>query len=125
MIDALIAGKVFGTPTRRTSKAGKPFSIAKVRAAAGDGDLIFVNVIAFDDVPAAAILMLNDGDAVSIAGSLTPRVWTDKDGNTRPAVDLVANQVLTVYHVNKKRKSTNPLPMPVNNQLPLDSEFDF
>lgn len=37
MIDALIAGRVYGTPAERTSKTGKPFAVAKVRAAAGDG----------------------------------------------------------------------------------------
>jgi hypothetical protein len=50
MIDALISGKLYGTPEKRTSKAGKLFVIAKVRAAAGNGD------------------------SVALSGSLTPRV---------------------------------------------------
>ena len=29
MIDALIAGKLFGQPAQRTSKAGKPFAVAR------------------------------------------------------------------------------------------------
>ncbi|MDQ1258389.1 MAG: single-stranded DNA-binding protein, partial [Pseudomonadota bacterium] len=39
-------------------------------------------------------------------------VWTDKQGNTRPALDLVASQVLSVYHVDRKRAVTggNSLP---------------
>ena len=35
MIDALIAGRLHGQPTARTGKSGKPFAVAKVRAAAG------------------------------------------------------------------------------------------
>ena len=49
MIDGLISGKLHGTPTERISKTGKPFALAKVRAAAGDGEILFVNVIAFDE----------------------------------------------------------------------------
>lgn len=103
MIDALISGKLYGQPTERTSKTGKPFALAKVRAAGGDGESLFVNVIAFDAAPCTALLALADGDSVALSGSLTPKVWTDKEGNTRPALDLVAHQVLTAYHVTRKR----------------------
>ena len=103
MIDALISGKLYGQPTERTSKTGKPFALAKVRAAGGDGESLFVNVIAFDTAPCTALLALADGDSVALSGSLTPKVWTDKEGNTRPALDLVAHQVLTAYHVTRKR----------------------
>lgn len=105
MIDGLVGGKLYGQPTQRISKTGKPFAIAKVRATAGDGESLFVNVIAFDDEPVAALLGLGDGDSVALAGSLTPKVWADKEGNTRPSLDMVAHQVLTAYHVNRKRKA--------------------
>ena len=105
MIDALIGGKLFGQPAERMGKAGKPFAVAKVRVAAGDGESLFVSVIAFDPVPCAALLVLNDGDSVALSGALTPKVWTDKQGNVRPSVDMVAHQVLTAYHVARKRKA--------------------
>jgi single-stranded DNA-binding protein len=103
MIDGLIAGKLYGQPAERVDKSGKPFAVAKVLASAGDGGDLFVNVIAFDAVPCAALLALDDGDSVALTGSLTPKVWTDKQGNTRPSVDMVAVQVLTAYHVARKR----------------------
>lgn len=78
MIDGLIAGKVYGQPVQRTAKTGKPFAVAKVRVSAGDGEGVFVSVIAFDAAPCAALLALGEGDAVSMAGTLTPKVWTDK-----------------------------------------------
>lgn len=105
MIDALISGKLYGQPTERTSKTGKPFALAKVRAAGGDGESLFVNVIAFDAAPCTTLLALGDGDSVAISGSLTPKVWTDKEGNARPGLDLVAHQVLTAYHVTRKRNT--------------------
>ena len=112
MIDALISGKLYGQPTERTSKSGKPFALAKVRAAGGDGESLFVNVIAFDTAPCTALLALGDGDSVAISGSLTPKVWTDKEGNARPGLDLVAHQVLTSYSVTKKRSAMHPPPAP-------------
>ena len=105
MIDALISGKLYGQPTERTSKSGKPLALAKVRAAGGDGESLFVNVIAFDAAPCTTLLALGDGDSVALSGSLTPKVWTDKEGNARPGLDLVAHQVLTAYHVTRKRNA--------------------
>lgn len=121
MIDALIAGKVYGQPKQMTSKAGKPFATAKVRAAAGEGEALFVNVISFDADTVAALLALGDGDSVALAGSLTPKVWTDREGNHRPAVDLVAHQVLTTYHVTRKRKAVQK---PVDQRQGHRPEFD-
>jgi single-stranded DNA-binding protein len=104
MVDGLIAGKMYGTAQSRTGQSGKTFVTAKVRAASGDGESLFVNVIAFDDKANAALLALDDGDSVALAGTLTPNVWTDKNGEARPALDMVAHGVLTAYHVQRKRK---------------------
>jgi single-stranded DNA-binding protein len=125
MIDALIAGKLYGQPKTMTSKAGKPFATAKVRAAAGEGEALFVNVIAFDADTVAALLALGDGDSVALAGSLTPKVWTDRDGNHRPAVDLVAHQVLTPYHITRKRKAVQkPVDQRQGQRAELDDSLD-
>ena len=119
MIDALISGKLYGAPAQRTSKTGKPFALAKVRAAGGDGESLFVNVIAFDDAPVTALLALGDGDSVALSGSLTPKTWTDKEGNTRPSLDLVAHQVLTAYHVTKKRNAMGQGQQQAQQQRPV------
>lgn len=121
MIDALVTGKLYGQPKQMTSKAGKPFATAKVRAAAGEGEAMFVNVIAFDADTVAALLALGDGDSVALAGSLTPKVWTDREGHHPPAVDLVAHQVLTAYHVTRKRKGVQK---PVDRHQGQRPEFD-
>jgi len=108
MIEALISGKLQGQPAEKIAKTGKPFVMAKVRVHAGDSD-VFVNVIAFSESACAALLALESGDAVSLAGSLTPKAWTDREGVVRPALDMVASQVLTAYHVARKRKAVEPL----------------
>lgn len=103
MIDGLIGGKVYGKSVERQGQGGKSYVTTKVLAPAGDGESLFVNVIAFNDEARAALLALDDGDSVALSGTLTPKVWTDKNGDTRPALDMVAHAVLTPYHINRKR----------------------
>lgn len=105
MIDGLIGGRLYGTAEERTGKSGKAFVTAKVRAAGGDGETLFVNVITFNCTVGDALLALEEGDSVALSGSLTPKVWTDKNGETRPALDMVAHAVLTAYHVKRKREA--------------------
>jgi single-stranded DNA-binding protein len=108
MIDGLVSGKLYGKASSRTGQSGNMFVTAKVRAAVGDGESLFVNVIAFDDKAKAELLALDDGDSVALAGTLTPKVWTDKHGDAKPALDMVAHAVLTAYHVQRKRRAVQP-----------------
>ena len=135
MIEALVSGKLHAQPAQKIAKTGKPFVVAKVRAHAGDSD-VFVNVIAFSPAACEALLALGEGDAVALAGTLTPKAWIDKDGTPRPALDLVASQVLSAYHVTRKRKALEdqlhhaphpPEPRPLAGHDDLDdgSPLDF
>ena len=105
MIDALIAGKLQGQAEQRTGNSGKPYTLAKVRAAGSDGDSMFVNVIAFSATAGAALMALADGDSLAMSGSLKVKIWTDRQGVAKPSLDMVASQVLTAYHVTRKRKA--------------------
>lgn len=110
-IEALILGKLHQRAEQRTSKTGRPFVTAKARTAAGEGESLFVNVIAFGETACAALLALDAGDSLALAGTLKPGAWTDREGNARPSVDMVAAQVLTVYGLKKKREaSAEPKP---------------
>ncbi|GHU03549.1 hypothetical protein FACS1894158_02200 [Betaproteobacteria bacterium] len=107
MIDALISGKLHGKPAQKTGQSGKPFVTAKVRAQAGSGETVFVNVIAFSETVGAALLALDDGDSVSMSGVLTPKAWIDRQGEAKPALDLVAHSLTTAYHVKHKRETVS------------------
>lgn len=104
-IDALVTGKLWKAPEERRSNAGKTFVIANVRAADGEGESLFVNVVAFSDSAKAALLALDDGDSVSLAGSLKIGTYEARDGSAKPSVSMVASKVLTAYHVARKRKA--------------------
>ena len=105
MIDALIAGRLYGQAEERSGQSESVFVTCKVRVATDDGDTVFCNVIAFDDGVRHALLALDDGDSVALSGALTPKVWSDRQGNTRPALDLIAHAVLTAYHATRRRKT--------------------
>lgn len=105
MIDAMIGGKLHGKPVQRTGSSGKPFVTCKVRTPLADGESIFVNVITFDRATGAALLALDDGDSVALSGSLTPKAWSDKNGEAKPVLDLVAHCALTAYHLTRKRRA--------------------
>ncbi|MFC4623018.1 single-stranded DNA-binding protein [Comamonas nitrativorans] len=107
MIEGLITGRLTTDPSERTDRFGKTFMVARMRATVGDGNLrpnagtetpssLFVNVVAFDPVPCKQLLELQEGDIVSIVGPLTPKVWTDKQGASYPALDVVAYRVLAL-----------------------------
>lgn len=107
MIDVLIQGRLHAAPQQRTSKNGKPFVTAKLIAAAGDGESLFINVIAFDPGAVSALLALAAGDSVAVAGTATPRAYL-KDSEPRASLDVTAQQVLSAYHVTRKRSAVQP-----------------
>jgi hypothetical protein len=95
MIDGLVAGRLMGDASRRIDKAGRTYIVARALARNRDDEEFIVNVIAFDDAPGAALLALADGDALTLAGALTPKVWVDKQGVHRPSLDLIATRVMS------------------------------
>jgi single-stranded DNA-binding protein len=107
MIDALIAGRIYGTPVERTSQSGSRYVVAKVRAPMANGETTFATVIAFNDLAKAALLALAEGDSVAISGELKVSAFADKSGAPKPSLDLVAHSVLTEYHVQRKRKAVS------------------
>lgn len=108
MIEAMISGKLQGQPEQRTAKTGRTFVTARMRVAAGAEETHFVRVTAFSDSACTALLALGDGDALAAAGTLKVGVWTPAGGEARPNLDMVAAQVLTVYHLERRRKAMQP-----------------
>lgn len=94
MIEGLVAGRVWSSAERRVDKAGRPYCVAKLRVLGADSEGVLVNLIAFDSDVCDSLLRTHEGDAISVTGALTPKVWTDKQGITKPALDMVAHRIL-------------------------------
>ncbi|HEY3597195.1 MAG TPA: single-stranded DNA-binding protein [Paraburkholderia sp.] len=106
MLETLASGKLYGKPQERASRDGaRTFVTAKLRCSGGDGESLFVGVVAFSDTAKAALLALDDGEPVALAGTLRAGVWTAANGESRAALDMVAHSVLTAYHVQRRRKA--------------------
>jgi len=124
VIDALIAGRIFGTPEQRTARNGSPFVTAKARIPTANGEVQFVNIVAFRESARTALLALEDGDSVALAGELKFTAYIGKDGLPHPGVDLSVHQVLTEYHVARKRKAVAATREPQAKPAPRDPD-DF
>jgi single-stranded DNA-binding protein len=96
MIEALISGHLVGLAETRQGKNGSSFTLAKVKANTSESDHIIVNVITFSAELGSTLLALDEGDGLAVAGSLTPKVWTDKQGNARPALDMIATKIISI-----------------------------
>lgn len=106
MIEGLITGRLTTDPSERTDRFGKSFMVARMRATVGDGGLrantgdgpssLFVNIVSFDPVPCNQLRELQEGDVISLVGPITPKVWTDRQGVSYPALDVVAYRVMAL-----------------------------
>ena len=116
MIEGLVAGTIWGEPEKRLGKNDSLFVVAKVRAQGTQPELTIVNVIAFDHAACKALLQLQDGAAVSLSGSLLPKVWVDKQGVSRAALDMIASRVLAWNGAAEVRaRSRDPRPIAVDD----------
>jgi len=82
----LISGMLFRSPEERTGKtSGKHFVAATVKVRDGDAAQYW-RVLAFSDSVQSELLRLDDGDAVSVQGSLRAEAYS-KDGELRVLSD--------------------------------------
>ena len=138
MIDALVAGTLYGRAQSRTSKNGQPYVTAKVRTPMRDGESLFINVVAFSASVVQALLALDEHDAVALVGELKASAYLDKSGQPRPSVDLLAHGVVTAYHITRTRQAMKrakgsgpelpqlePAPEARSDQQPAPVEQEF
>ena len=102
MIEGLVAGRVWSSAERRLDKTGRAFCVAKLRLVGADSDGLLVNLIAFDQAVCESLFQLREGDAVAVSGALTPKVWLDKQGNAKPALDMVAHRLLSLVETHSR-----------------------
>jgi len=113
VIDALIHGRIYGKPQSRTSKSGTTrFVTANVRVPMADGESVFANVITFAAPVGTTLLALEDGASVSVCGELKVGTYVAKDGTTKSNLSVTAHEILTPYHVTRRRKAVSKAEQP-------------
>ncbi len=103
MLDCLASGKLIRDPSLKTSQAGKPYCNFLIAVPVNDGDPVVMTGICFGDI-AEKVGRLKKGDALCVAGSLSPSSWVDKNtGEEKSGWSITANQTLSAYDIKKRR----------------------
>lgn len=105
MIHALISGSLYGDPQQRTGKSGKPFTTAKLKTAGKDGQPIWVNLIAFNDV-GDQLAALSANAPLSVTGQAEISAWIGKDGNPAAGLSLTIEEMIGLKQKSSKKRST-------------------
>jgi single-stranded DNA-binding protein len=100
---AIFTGSLFRAPKQRTSKAGKPFVTATIRAKDGDA-LQWWRVTAFSESAQAELMRLGDGDGVSVQGAFKAELYTPDGGEPKVSLSIIADRVLALRQPPKERK---------------------
>ena len=107
MIDALISGKLIKNPIMKTGLAGNFYTRFLLSVAVGEDKPVVVSGMSFGDI-AERKAKLQQGDPLSVVGSLKPTQWQDNSsGETRHGLSVTVNNALSPYDI-KKRKSVEP-----------------
>ena len=109
MIRALITGQLYGDPQARTSQTGKAFTTAKVRADGKDGAVLWISIVAFNDL-ADRLLTMKANNAVAVSGKLEVSAYTAKDGSPAAGLSVVCDELAALKA--KPRPKAAPAPQP-------------
>jgi single-stranded DNA-binding protein len=104
MTFALVTGQLFRAPEQRTSKAGKPFITATIRAKDGEA-LQWWRVTAFSETSQAEIMRLAEGDSLAVQGSFKAELYTPDGGEPKVSLSIIADRVLALRQPPKERKA--------------------
>jgi hypothetical protein len=101
----LITGTLFKPAERRTSKAGKVFVVATVKAASVDPlNNEFWNILCFSESAQEQLLRLEAGEKLSIQGGLKLETFRRDDGEIRISKTVFCDCVMPLRAPPKERK---------------------
>jgi single-stranded DNA-binding protein len=104
MTAILVTGALFKAPEGRTSKSGKVFVTATLRAKDGDA-MTFIRIVAFSETVQAELLRLREGDSLSVQGAFKAGLYKPEGGEAKLSLSMIADQVLALRQPPKDRKA--------------------
>jgi single-stranded DNA-binding protein len=104
VILALVTGALFRAPEQRTSKAGKPFVTATIRAKDGEASQWW-RVTAFSETAQADLMRLEEGDSVSVQGAFKDELYQPEGSEPKVSLSIIADRVLALRQPPKERKA--------------------
>jgi single-stranded DNA-binding protein len=104
MIAVLVTGALFKAPEGRTSKSGKPFVTATIRAKDGDA-MTFIRIVAFSETAQTELLRLREGDSLSVQGAFKAELYKPEGGEPKLSLTVFADHVLALRQPPRERKT--------------------
>lgn len=95
---AILMGRLTADPELRHTQSNTPvtgFTLAVERAYAKDAEkkTDFIDVVAWRSTAEFVFKYFRKGQLVAVCGSIQTRVWEDRQGSKRKAVEVVADEV--------------------------------
>ena len=108
----ILIGNMTSDPELKQSASGVSvcsFNIAVNRKMAKNGEVDFFSIVAWRQQAEFVSNYFKKGQAILVCGQLQTRSWTDKQGNKRTTVEVVADEV---SFVGNKESSTEAKAQP-------------
>lgn len=121
-----LMGRLTATPELRHTESGTPvcgFTLATQRNYAPSGQerqSDFIDIVAWQKTAEFVTRYFSKGQLVAVEGSIQTRSYTDREGNKRKAVEVLANSV----HFAEKRNAEQDRPA-AQNSGGYNSNADF
>lgn len=115
MNNVSLLGRIAEHPELKTTQSGKSvmsFDLA-VQGLNNDAAPDYIPIVCWDKTAEFVNLHLGKGRQIVVVGRLTARKYTDKDGNNRKAVEVVASRVW--FADSKKDAAPQPAADTSNN----------
>ncbi len=100
MINSVVLmGRLTRTPECRCTEDGTAVTAFRIavdrRFASADGKKVtdFFDIVAWRSTAAFVADHFNKGDMIAVRGALQSRQYTDKNGNKRTAIEVVADEI--------------------------------
>ena len=122
----IMTGRMVADPELKTTQSGvnvTSFRIAVTRNYKVNDEYLsdFFTVVAWRNTAEFVAKHFKKGDSLTVQGRAEVRKFTDKDGNNRETVEIIAD---SVYFGEKKRNTNEVTTEPVSDDFePIEDEF--
>jgi hypothetical protein len=118
MVFALVTGTLFKPAEEKTSsKTGRTFVSATLKAGGETGDAEFWQVTAFSQSAQSELLRLGAGDALSAQGKAKFELWQPRDGGeVKISRSLFADAILPLRAAPRERRAKAAASTPLLDQ---------
>lgn len=103
----IASGCLSGQPIEKTSKAGKPYTLATIVEKIGDKKR-WIKAFIFSELACEEVRRLSDGDPIAVAGEIDASVYQPDSGDARVNWSIVVDGVVSARRKPKAKRADEP-----------------